>query len=148
MDDQSPKKQTAADETPAADEKSASMWKKEVSLKRKSKADAVEGDAVADTPAEQPAVEEPKIEEPVAEEPVAAEPEVAEETLWKKEVSFGRKNEAVEAEPLVAARGTRPVPSAVRARCEKKRDITTPSRNSPRRGSGRSPFARAIASSG
>ena len=112
MDDQSPKKQTAADETPAADEKSASMWKKEVSLKRKSKADAVEGDAVADTPAEQPAVEEPKIEEPVAEEPVAAEPEVAEETLWKKEVSFGRKNEAVEAEPLVAEATTDEVPPA------------------------------------
>jgi len=112
MDDQSPKKQTAADETPAADEKSASMWKKEVSLKRKSKADAVEGDAVADTPAEQPAVEEPKIEEPVAEEPVAAEPEVAEETLWKKEVSFGRKvsheDELVETEPLAEATPVEP----------------------------------------
>jgi type IV pilus assembly protein PilM len=117
MDDQSlwkkelsfgrkPKDQTDADESPATDEKPTSMWKKELSFKRKPKADAVEDDVAADAPAEEPIAEEPKVEEPVAAEPVAAEPEVAVETVWKKEVSFGRKaahEDAVEeAEPVVA----------------------------------------------
>ncbi len=131
MDDQSlwkkelsfrrkPKEEKDADDSLATEEKPTSMWKKELSFKRKPKADAVETDAVADMPAEEPAVEEPVAEEPVVgepvvEEPVAAEPlaaepvaresEVAEETVWKKEVSFGRKvapDEPVEAEPVVA----------------------------------------------
>ena len=102
MDDQSlwkkelsfgrkPKDQADADESPATDEKPTSLFKKELSFNRGPKADAVEGDAAADTPAEEPTTEEPKVEEPVAAEPVAAEPEVVEETVWKKEVSFGRK---------------------------------------------------------
>ncbi len=93
MDDQSlwkkelsfgrkPKEQTDADESPATDEKPTSLFKKELSFNLKAKADAVEGDPVADTPAEEPTAEA---------EAVAAEPEVAEETLWKTEVSFGRK---------------------------------------------------------
>ena len=41
-----------------------------------------------------------------------------------------------------------PLSPAVKHRCEKNRVITTPSRNSPKRGSGSSPFASAIASSG
>ena len=41
-----------------------------------------------------------------------------------------------------------PFPSSTRQRSEKNRVITTPSRNSPRRGSGRSPRASASASSG
>ncbi len=120
MDDQSiwkkelsfgrkPKEQKDTDESSATGEKPTSIWKKELSLKRKPKADAVEGDAVAEMPAEEPAVEELVAEELVAEEPVAvepaaAEPQVAEETVWKKEVSFGRKaspDEPVEAQPVV-----------------------------------------------
>jgi hypothetical protein len=58
--------------------------KQELSFKRAEPADAVEGDAVADPPAE--------------------------ETVWKKEVSFGRKvsreDEVVEAEPVVAEGAT------------------------------------------
>jgi type IV pilus assembly protein PilM len=102
MDDQSlwkkessfgrkPKDQTDADESPATDEKPTSLFKKELSFNRKPKADAVEGDAVADAPAEEPTAEEPKVEEPVAAEADATEAEVAGETVWKKEVSFGRK---------------------------------------------------------
>ncbi len=111
MDEQSPKQHKSADQSPASDEKPASMWKKELSFKRKPKADvvegdAVEGDAVVGAPAEEPTVEEPKIAEPVSEEPVAAEPEVAEETVWKKEVSFGlkapREEAVVKPEPVVA----------------------------------------------
>jgi type IV pilus assembly protein PilM len=119
MDDQSlwkkelsfgrkPKDQADADESPATDEKPTSMWKKELSFKRKPKADAGEDDVAADTPAE-PIAEEPKVEEPVAAEPVAAEPEVAEETVWKKEVSFGRKaahEDAVEEDEPVVAEAT------------------------------------------
>jgi type IV pilus assembly protein PilM len=77
-----------------------SLWKKELSFKRKAKTDAV-----AETPAEAPAIEEPVAEEPVVEEPAPAGPEVAEETVWKKEVSFGRKvshDEPVDAEAVVA----------------------------------------------
>ena len=48
--------------------------------------------------------------------------------------------------PPAAARTSRPTSS--RITCEKKRVITTPSRKSPSRGSGRSPFASASASSG
>jgi type IV pilus assembly protein PilM len=95
MDDQSKaKEQMDAGESPASGDKPTSIWKKELSFKRKPKADAV-----ADTP-----VEEPVVDEPVAEEPAAGEPAVAEETVWKKEVSFGRgaSREEVEAEPVVA----------------------------------------------
>jgi len=95
MDDQSlwkkelsfgrkPKEQTDADESPATDAKPASPFKKEFSFKRKDEGDAVDVDAVAAAPADVPEVEEP----------VAAEPQVAEETVWKKEVSFGRKASA------------------------------------------------------
>ncbi len=49
---------------------------------------------------------------------------------------------------LSSSSGARVPPASVRSTCEKKRVMTTPSRNSPRRGSGLSPFARAIASSG
>jgi type IV pilus assembly protein PilM len=112
MDDQSlwkkelsfgrkPKEQTDADESPATDAESTSPFKKELSFRRKDEADAVDVDAVAAAPADQP-----EVEEPVATEPVAAEPQVAEETVWKKEVSFGRKaaheDAVVEAEPFVA----------------------------------------------
>jgi type IV pilus assembly protein PilM len=114
MDDQSlwkkelsfgrkPKDQTDADESPATDEK-PTLFKKELSFSRKTEADAVEVDAIAAMPAEEPAAEEPKVEEPVAAEPVAAEPEVVEETVWKKEVSFGRKvshEDAQAADPVV-----------------------------------------------
>jgi type IV pilus assembly protein PilM len=114
MDDQSlwkkelsfgrkPKDQTDADESPATDEK-PTLFKKELSFSRKAEADTVEVDAVAATPAEEPTGEEPKVEEPVAAEPVAAEPEVVEETVWKKEVSFGRKvshEDAQAADPVV-----------------------------------------------
>jgi type IV pilus assembly protein PilM len=114
MDDQSlwkkelsfgrkPKDQTDADESPATDEK-PTLFKKELSFSRKAETDAVEVDAVAATPAEEPTAEERKVEEPVAAERVAAEPEVVEETVWKKEVSFGRKvshEDAQGADPVV-----------------------------------------------
>jgi hypothetical protein len=116
MDDQSlwkkelsfgrkPKDQADADESPATDEKPTSLWKKELSLKRNA-ADAVDGDVVADTPPDETTSDEPEAEEPSAAEPVAVEPEVAEETVWKQEVSFGRKpaheEAATEPEPVVA----------------------------------------------
>jgi type IV pilus assembly protein PilM len=113
MDDHSPTPANGADKSPPADEKPTSMWKKELSLKRTPDADGVEGDAVAGTPSDDPTVEEPKAEEPVAEEPVTAEPQVADETVWKKEVSFGRKvsaeDKVVEAEPLSRAPEVEPV---------------------------------------
>jgi hypothetical protein len=108
MDDQSqwkkelsfgrkPKEQTDADESPVTDAKPTSPFKKELSFKRKDEGDV---DAVAAAPADEPEVEEP----------VAAEPQVAEETVWKKEVSFGRKaaheDAVVEAEPDVIEAAT------------------------------------------
>jgi type IV pilus assembly protein PilM len=111
MDDQSiwkkelsfrrkPKDQKDEDDSAAPDEKPTSVWKKELSFKRKPKAEAVDADVGADTPEDQPVVEEP-----VVAEPVAAEPEVVEETVWKKEISFGPRvsseDEPVEAEPVV-----------------------------------------------
>jgi len=58
MDDQSKaKEQKDAGESRETGEKPTSMWKKELSFKRKPKADAVETDAVADTPVEEPVVE-------------------------------------------------------------------------------------------
>ena len=111
MDDQSlwkkelsfgrkPKEQTDADESPATDAKPASPFKKEFSFKRKDEGDAVDVDAVAAAPADEPEVDEP----------VAAEPQVAEETVWKREVSFGRKasheDAVVEAEPVVIEAAT------------------------------------------
>src|SRR6266516_2811916 len=112
MDDQSlwkkelsfrrkPKGKKDGDDASAVDEKPTSMWKKELSFKRKSKADAVQSDVAAD-----PAADEPAVAEPVAKEPSAVEPEVAQETVWKKEISFGinarSDDEPIEAEPLVA----------------------------------------------
>ncbi len=102
MDDQSlwkkelsfrrkPKKQADADESPATDKKPTSMWKKELSFKRKPKADAVEDGVGADSP--------------IVEAPVAAEPEVTEEPVWKRAVSFGPKtsshDQPVDAGPVV-----------------------------------------------
>jgi type IV pilus assembly protein PilM len=112
MDDQSiwkkelsfrrkPKDPKDEDDSAAPDEKPTSVWKKELSFKRKPKAEAVDADVAADTPDNQPVVEER-----VLAEPVAAEPEVIEETVWKKEISFGpqvsSEDELVEAEPVVA----------------------------------------------
>ena len=112
MDDQSiwkkelsfrrkPKDRKDEDDSAAPDEKPTSVWKKELSFKRKPKAEAVDADVAADTPDDQPAVEEP-----VLAEPVALDPQVVEETVWKKEISFGpqvsTEDESVEAEPVVA----------------------------------------------
>jgi len=112
MDDQSiwkkelsfrrkPKDQKDEDDSAASDEKPTSVWKKELSFKRKPKAEAVDADVAADTPDDQLVVEEPALAEPVA-----AEPEVVDETVWKKEISFGPRasseDESVEAEPVVA----------------------------------------------
>jgi type IV pilus assembly protein PilM len=120
MDDQSlwkkelsferkPEDQTDGEGSPASDEESTSMWKKEVSLTPN--ADAVESDVAPETPAGEPAVEGPGAEEPVlgepgVEEPVAAELEVPDESLWKKEISLGPRASAhdqpVEGEAVVA----------------------------------------------
>src|SRR5712664_2779107 len=97
MDDQSlwkkelsfgrtPEDEKDGDESPASDEKQASMWKKEVSLKPEPQGDAVEGEVVANAP-----VDEPVVEEPAA---VEATGPAEEEKVWKKEVSFSRTPEA------------------------------------------------------
>src|SRR4051812_27892686 len=84
-------KEQAEDATPAADaEKPASIWKKELSLKKSP-------DAKSAAEAER-VVEEPPADAPVREGPVAAElfagtvPGTGpDEPVWKKEVSFSRK---------------------------------------------------------
>ena len=84
MDDQSiwkkelsfkrkPKDRKDEDDSSAPDEKPTSVWKKELSFKRKPKAEAVDVGVAADMAEGQPVVEEP-----VLAEPVAAEPEVVE----------------------------------------------------------------------
>ena len=112
MDDQSiwkkelsfrrkPKDRKDENDSAAPEEKPTSVWKKELSFKRKPKVEAVDADVAAETTDDQPVVEEP-----VLAEPVAAEPEVVEETVWKKEIGFGpqvsSEEEPVEAEPVVA----------------------------------------------
>ena len=109
MDDQSiwkkelsfkrkPKDRKDEDDSAASDEKPTSVWKKELSFKRKPKAEAVVAADAAD--------DQPVVEESVLAEPVAAEPEVVDESVWKKEISFGPRvsseEESVEAEPVVA----------------------------------------------
>ena len=112
MDDQSiwkkelsfkrkPKDRKDEGDSSAPDEKPTSVWKKELSFKRKPKAEAVDAGVAADTPDD-----EPVVEEPVLAEPVAAEPEVVDEPAWKREISFdprvSSEEESVEDEPLVA----------------------------------------------
>jgi type IV pilus assembly protein PilM len=90
-----------------------STWKKELSFKRKPKEET--DDATPAAEAEQPtslwkkelSLKKSPADEPVTNEPVAAEhvpgtvPEPGpDETVWKKEVSFGRKE--ADAEPAVA----------------------------------------------
>jgi len=84
-------KEQAEDATPAADaEKPASIWKKELSLKKSP-------DAKSAAEAE-PVVEETPADAPVTDGPVAAEHVAGtvpgtgpDEPVWKKEVSFSRK---------------------------------------------------------
>ena len=100
-----------------------SIWKKEISFRKKAKPDAAEKPAAAESGDEptsiwkkeisfgrkkkdEPVAEEPVFEEPVVEEPVAeAQPVVeAEGATWTRAVSFGRRTEAEEPvaqEPVV-----------------------------------------------
>jgi type IV pilus assembly protein PilM len=90
---------------------STSLWKKELSLKRKPKADvSVEVEAVADEPVAVPDSESAAVELPAVDLPVAEAP--AEELSWKKEVSFSRttNDDAVAADTVVGEQPDVPAP--------------------------------------
>jgi type IV pilus assembly protein PilM len=69
-----------------------SIWKKEISFGRKPKQDQEPADAVEETAAAEPTADEPEAAIADPSPVVGSDPETGpEETVWKKEVSFGRR---------------------------------------------------------
>src|SRR6185295_6195584 len=100
------------DAPPAADvEESTSLWKRELSLKKSPEADGA--------PEAEAVVEETPADEPVTDEPVAAEhvpgtvPDTGpDEPVWKTEVSFARQDADEDGLTQEPAVAEEPVPTA------------------------------------